>query len=118
MEPEVRDRLVALPARHYASVEDHVDYLADHPTTLGEPLSRHLGGPLRGLRFDLGRVATGVTYWLAPERRIVLLTVFTKTRMRETAQVTRALWAQKICESEHEPAHEEFSRIVPEGKLR
>ncbi|MFE4977277.1 hypothetical protein ACFRAR_34865 [Kitasatospora sp. NPDC056651] len=30
---------------------------------------------------------------------------------------TRALWAQKICESEHEPAHEEFSRIVPKGRL-
>ncbi|WP_308020171.1 type II toxin-antitoxin system RelE/ParE family toxin [Streptomyces sp. LS1784] len=71
IEPEVRDWLVALPARHYASVEDHVDYLADHPTTLGEPLSRHLGGPLRELRFDLGRAATRVTYWLAPERRIV-----------------------------------------------
>ncbi|MFJ6622478.1 type II toxin-antitoxin system RelE/ParE family toxin [Kitasatospora sp. NPDC091335] len=50
IEPEVRDWLAALPARHYAGVEDHLDYLAEHPTTLGEPLSRHLGGPLRELR--------------------------------------------------------------------
>ncbi|MBV2154329.1 type II toxin-antitoxin system RelE/ParE family toxin [Kitasatospora sp. SUK 42] len=118
IEPEVRDWLVELPARHYVLVEGHVDRLAEYPTTLDEPLSRHLDGPLRELRLRLDGAATRITYWLAPGRRIILLTVFTKRRMRETAEVTRALWAQKICESEHEPAHEEFSRIVPEGELR
>ncbi|MGW1175909.1 type II toxin-antitoxin system RelE/ParE family toxin [Kitasatospora sp. NPDC002543] len=112
IEPEVRDWLTALPARHYAVVEDRVDHLAEHPTTLDEPRARHLDGPLRELRFRLDGAATRITYWLAPGRRIILLTVFTKARMRETAEVTRALWAQKTCESEHPPAHEEFSRIV------
>jgi hypothetical protein len=34
-------------------VEDKADHLLDKPTTLGEPYSRHLGGELRELRFDL-----------------------------------------------------------------
>lgn len=51
-----------------------------------------------------------VTYWLAPGRRIVLLTVFRKTRMREEAEVKRAKQAQVLCEAEHGPAHEEFTR--------
>ncbi|MEU9079373.1 type II toxin-antitoxin system RelE/ParE family toxin [Kitasatospora sp. NPDC048538] len=116
IEPEVRTWLAALPPLHYCRTERAVDLLADRATTLGEPYSRHLDGLVRELRFDLGGAATRITYWLAPGRRIILLTVFTKRRMRETAEVTRALWAQKICESEHEPAHEEFSRIVSEGE--
>ncbi|MFI6153507.1 type II toxin-antitoxin system RelE/ParE family toxin [Kitasatospora sp. NPDC051170] len=118
IEPEVRDWLITLSTRHYAAMERRVDILAENPTTLDEPRSRHLEGPLRELRFRLDGTATRVTYWLAPGRRIILLTVFTKRRMRETAEVTRALWAQKICESEHEPAHGEFSRIIPEEGLR
>ncbi|WP_188295227.1 hypothetical protein [Streptomyces sp. CBMA156] len=59
IEPEVRDWLTALPARHYALVEGRIDLLAE---------------------------------------------------------VTRASWAQKTCESEHSPAHEEFSRIVRYGE--
>jgi hypothetical protein len=43
---------------------------------------------------------------------VVLLTVFHKTRSAETAQVARALEAQKICEAEHGIAHEVFDRKV------
>ncbi|GAB2693593.1 type II toxin-antitoxin system RelE/ParE family toxin [Kitasatospora kifunensis] len=118
LEPEVRCWLAELPPRHYIKAEDYVDLLADSPTLLGEPYSRHLGGPVRELRFSLGGEATRVTYWLAPGRRVVLLTVFVKTRMRETAEVTRALWAQKICEAEHGEAHQEFSRSITEEEAR
>ncbi|MFD7643281.1 type II toxin-antitoxin system RelE/ParE family toxin [Kitasatospora sp. NPDC059795] len=118
IEPDIREWLSALPARLYAKAEEAVDVLAERPTTLGEPYSRHLGGPVRELRFGLAGAATRVTYWLAPEQRIVLLTVFSKTRMRETAEVTRALWAQKICQAEHLPAHEEFGRAVTKGDIR
>ena len=34
-------------------MEDKTDRLLDEPTTLGEPYSRHLGGKLRELRFEL-----------------------------------------------------------------
>ena len=47
----------------------------------------------------------------------VLLTVFRKTRMREDAEVRRAKLAQKACEAEHGPAHEEFIRIIEEGEV-
>jgi hypothetical protein len=35
---------------------------------------RHLGGKLRELRFHLGPTQQRITYWLAPGKRIVLLT--------------------------------------------
>ena len=58
-----------------------------------------------------------VTYWLAPHRTVVLLTVFRKTRMREAAEVERARLARKVCETEHGPAHDEFVRIIEEGEV-
>jgi len=69
-------------------------------------------GKVRELRFHLLRQQTRVTYWLAPGRRVVLLTVFPKTRSAETAEVARALHAQKICEAEHGTAHQLFDREV------
>ncbi|MEQ4715221.1 helix-turn-helix domain-containing protein [Nonomuraea sp. B19D2] len=35
--------------------------------------------------------AVRITYWIAPGRRIILLTVFRKQRMRETAEIERAV---------------------------
>ena len=43
-------------------------------------------GAVRELRFHLARAAWRVTYWLAPGRRIVLLTVFRKTRDHQRAR--------------------------------
>ncbi|MGW7051374.1 type II toxin-antitoxin system RelE/ParE family toxin [Streptomyces sp. NPDC054887] len=114
IEPEVRDWLRSLPREHYRFVERHADRLAANPALLGEPYSRHLGGPLRELRFHLDTAAFRVTYWLAPNRRIVLLTVFRKTRMREDAQVERAARAQKECEAAHFPAEAEYHRTFEE----
>lgn len=79
IEPEVRDWLELLPFRLCRRVEDKTDRLLDEPTTLGEPYSRHLGGKLRELRFELDGEAVRIPYWLAPGPRIVLLTVFRKT---------------------------------------
>jgi phage-related protein len=89
-----------------------VGLLAEHAEDLGEPYARHLGGKVRELRFHLLRHQTRVTYWLAPGRRVILLTVFPKTRSAETAEVARALHAQKICEAEHGTAHQVFDREV------
>jgi hypothetical protein len=114
IEPEVQAWLETLSQAHYRAVERHADRLADAPTVIGEPFSRHLEGPLRELRFYLGADAFRITYWLAPGRRIVLLTVFRKTRMREDRQVQRALWAQKECEASHPPASATYHRILEE----
>ncbi|MGW3119705.1 DNA-binding protein [Streptomyces sp. NPDC001107] len=43
-----------------------------------------------------------ITYWIASGRRIILLTVFRKQRMRESAQVDRARRAMARCiEEQH-----------------
>ena len=110
LEPEVRQWLDALPLTDYRTVEYHADRLAEAPTTLGEPYSRHLSGGVRELRFHLGRTAWRISYWLAPHRRIVLLTVFRKTRNRETAQVDRAIMAQQVCEDQHHAATHIYDR--------
>jgi len=76
--------------------------LAEH----AEPCTPHLGGKVRELRFHLLHQQTRVTCWLAPGRRVILLTVFRMTRSAETAEIARALHAQNICEAEHIRAHQ------------
>ena len=99
-------------SRDFGRVDFLVGLLAEHAEDLGEPYARHLGGKVRELRFHLLRQQTRVTYWLAPGRRVILLTVFPKTRSAETAEVARALQAQKTCETDHGTAHQVFDREV------
>lgn len=110
LEPEVREWLDTLSLADYRTVEYHADRLAETPTTLGEPYSRHLRGATRELRFHLHRSPWRVSYWLAPQRRIVLLTVFRKTRGREAAEVERAVAAQRVCEEQHQAAMHVYDR--------
>ncbi|GAB3177990.1 type II toxin-antitoxin system RelE/ParE family toxin [Streptomyces incanus] len=119
LEPEVRQWLESLPPADYLRVMKLADYLADHAETLGEPQTRHLGGKLRELRFSLRSSEQRITYWLAPGRRIVMLTVFRKTRMREQAEVERAHQVQRECEARHRPAdrHDVYDRTVKEEEL-
>lgn len=107
--PEVRSWLAGLSDRDFG----RVDFIAEQAGTLGEPYTRHLGGKVRELRFHLLAQQIRVTYWLAPGRQIILLSVFRKTRSAETAEVARALQAQKIREAEHRPAHDIFDGEVP-----
>lgn len=108
IEPEVLAWLETLPPPDYRAVERFADRLATDGPALVFPLASHLGDGLRELRIGAYRV----TYWLAPERRAVLLTVFRKTKMRETDEVLRAQRARKLCEAEHPPAgeHDVYSR--------
>ncbi|MER7245384.1 type II toxin-antitoxin system RelE/ParE family toxin [Kribbella sp. NPDC000426] len=117
LEPEVRAWLESLPAKHFLKVEEYVGLLAEQAASLGEPYARHLGDGVRELRPTLDGAAMRITYWLAPGRTAVLLTVFRKTRMREEAEVKRALLAKQTCEAEHERAHEEFVRIIERGEI-
>lgn len=87
---EVRDWLESLSTSQFAAAAFYVDLVADRGPLLGEPYTRQLDGKLRELRFHLEGRAVRVTYWIASGRRIVLLTVFTKTRMRETGEIERA----------------------------
>ena len=107
LEPEVRDWLEGLPAQQFATVAFYVDLLADQGPLLGEPYTRQLDGKLRELRFHLQRGAVRLTYWIAPGRRIVLLTVFRKSRMREEREIDRARRALRRCEVEEHTVDEE-----------
>lgn len=117
LEPEVSSWLDTLSDQHFDRVDFIVGRLAESPTTLGEPYSRHLVGKTRELRFHLGPNAQRITYWLAPRRRIVLLTVFRKTKQSESAEVARADAAQRECEAKHlEEAAHDYSRVKQEGE--
>ncbi|MGW5515301.1 type II toxin-antitoxin system RelE/ParE family toxin [Nocardia africana] len=117
IEPEVRDWLEALPAKHFLKIDEYVGLLAEKAESLSEPYARYLGDGVRELRPTLDGAAIRITYWLAPGRRAILLTVFRKTRMREDAEVKRAKIAQQTCEAEHTPAHQEFIRTIEKGEL-
>ena len=99
LESEVRSWLAGLSGRGFGRVYVLIGLLAAHAEDLGEPYARHLGGKVRELRLHLLREQTRVTYWLAPGRRVILLTVFRKTRGAETAEIARALHAQKVCDA-------------------
>src|SRR6266704_6311579 len=91
VEPEVRSWLENLTDRDFGRVDFLVGLLAEHAVDLSEPYTRHLGGKVRELRLHLLATQPRVTYWLAPGRRVILLTVFYKTRSAETREVVRAL---------------------------
>ncbi|MZF58250.1 type II toxin-antitoxin system RelE/ParE family toxin [Streptomyces sp. SID5594] len=114
IEPEVRQWLELLTDAHYDKTERAVDMLLAQPTTLGELYTRHLGGKVRELRFTMDGNAVRITYWLASDRRIVLLTVFRKTRQRGDGEVERARQAQ-TCEADHGPAEHNYDRKKEES---
>lgn len=101
----------------FLKVDEYVGILAERAETLGEPFARYLGDGVRELRPTMDGAAIRITYWLAPGRRVVLLTVFRKTKMREDIEVKRAKLAQQTCQAEHEPAHQEFVRTIERGEL-
>lgn len=100
LEPEVRAWLEGLSSAQFAMAAFYLDLLAEQGVLLGEPHTRQLDGKVRELRFHLDQDAVRVTYWIASGRRIILVTVFRKTRMQETRQIERARRAFRTCIAE------------------
>jgi hypothetical protein len=100
LEPEVADWYLALDDTDRARVRFHIDRLAELGPLLDEPHTRQLDGKLRELRFFLAGRPMRMSYWIAPGRRIVLLTVFAKTQRRERHEVRRARTAMDRCMAE------------------
>ena len=96
-EPEVTGWLEGLNDDRFGQAERYIDLLAEEGVHLGEPFTRQLDGKLRELRFHLERQQTRITYYIASGRRIVLLTVFAKTRQRERLEIARAVRAMGRC---------------------
>jgi hypothetical protein len=84
----------------------HLDLLEERGVLLGEPYTRQLSGKLRELRFYCGGERIRISYWIAG-RRIITMTVFAKTRMRETAEMARAAAATARCQTEGHSADDE-----------
>ncbi|MBU3863273.1 type II toxin-antitoxin system RelE/ParE family toxin [Streptomyces sp. 4503] len=110
VEPEVRAWLELLPGRLYRKVEAYAELLAELGPQTPMPYARRLREGVAELRPSLDGIQTRVTYWITNDRRVVLLTVFHKTRAHEEAQINRAVLAKKECEAEHGPAHTDFTR--------
>jgi hypothetical protein len=100
-EAEVTEWLLSLPAKTFGHVRFYIDLLADQGVALDEPFTRRLRAKLRELRFHVGREQVRITYFIAPGRRIVLLTVFRKTRQQERAEIDRAWQAMRVCITDH-----------------
>jgi phage-related protein len=100
VEPELSEWLKCLPVRHFAVVAFYLDLLATHGSRLGWPHMRQLDGRLRKLRFHLDGRAVRIMYWVAPDGRIVLLTVFMKARMRDEGELARARKVLRTVRSE------------------
>jgi hypothetical protein len=109
LEPEVADWVRTLPDDEFGRVEFYIDLLAERGVRLDEPYTRQLAGKLRELRFYLGAVgqAVRIAYYIASGRRIILLTVFSKQRQRERAEIARAVRAMKRCIAEGHAAEED-----------
>ncbi|WP_066361104.1 type II toxin-antitoxin system RelE/ParE family toxin [Herbidospora mongoliensis] len=96
LELEVSNWLEGLTTAGFTRAEFYIKLLEDQGPLLSEPYTRQLDGKLRELRFYLHNDQMRITYWIAPGRQIVLLTVFRKTRMREARQVERARRALRL----------------------
>ena len=107
LEPEVRDWLEGLDDQRWAQAMFHLDLLEERGVLLGEPYTRQLAGKLRELRFYCGGERIRISYWITSGRRIIALTVFAKTKMRETAEVARAATAMARCQQEAHTAEDE-----------
>jgi hypothetical protein len=97
---EIRDWYLALGDTDAERVRFHIDRLAELGAQLDEPHTTQLDGKLRELRFFPAGRPTRITYWIAPGRRIVLLTVFAKTQREERQEIRRATQAMERCVAE------------------
>lgn len=107
LEPEVRDWFLTLDDTDADRARFHVDRLDELGPLLDEPHTRQLDGKLRELRFYLAGKPIRITYWIAPGRRIVLLTAFVKTQRQERRQINRAKQTMDRCAAEAHTADEE-----------
>jgi hypothetical protein len=105
LEDEVTQWLESLNGDDFGTASRYIDLLETQGVHLDEPYTRQLKGKLRELRFHLRGQQRRITYFIASDRRIILLTTFRKTRNRETLEVWRAEKAMETCLREHR--HEE-----------
>ncbi len=86
----IQDSSHSGPLSHPMKLADLLSCWGAFGSTLAMPHVRSLGKGLRELRFHLRDEQRRITFWIAPDRRIVLLTTFRKQRQNERHEVERA----------------------------
>jgi hypothetical protein len=86
---EVRQWLDSLNASDFGRVAELIDALLTQGPDLGMPYSRGLRAGLFELRNRLRDEQRPITYWFAPDQRIVLLTTFRKQRQNEQNEIAQ-----------------------------
>lgn len=118
LEPEVAQWLDGLSDKHFGKVDDATGLLAQLGPATPMPIARPLRDGVWELRLTLGDVEARLTYWITPDRRIIFLTWFRKTRQHEEKQINRVVLARKQCEAGHGPADRDFHRSTETGGTR
>jgi hypothetical protein len=106
LHPEVERWLFRLSDSEFGTVRFRVELLAERGVLLGEPHTRQLAGKVRELRFHLDDLDMRISYWIATDRRIILLTVFHKVRQHDQREIERAVRAYRNCVAEGHTAEE------------
>lgn len=102
LEPEVEQWLAMLDGDSFHQAAQALDRLEQLGPMLRMPFSRPLGEGLFELRFQCAGDARRVTYWYAPDGRVIALTTFRKQRSHEQREIKRARNALRRCRAEHE----------------
>jgi DNA-binding XRE family transcriptional regulator len=114
LEIEVVDWLDQLPTASFATAVFFIGLLRLQGALLAGPHTAQLGGKvsrLRELRFFLGLEPAGITYWFAPGRRLVLLTVLRDNHVPRRHEVDRARDALRRCGPHGQGPHVSWSGL-------
>ncbi|WP_436792044.1 type II toxin-antitoxin system RelE/ParE family toxin [Yinghuangia sp. YIM S10712] len=117
IEPSVRNWLGdarKVSPGQYRQVLRAVQRLKADPTAMGD-MVKSLGGGLWELRLThFGDISIRIPFWITNDKRIILLTVFEKTRQVERSEVEKARRLMRDCQAGcrgHEPATDEYRRF-------
>ncbi|SEG74217.1 hypothetical protein SAMN04489712_110201 [Thermomonospora echinospora] len=100
LEAEVADWLEQLLTAQFAAVAFAMHLIAAYGALRADPRVQYLGNrfhPMNVMRFYLDTEPMGLSYWCAPERRTVILTVWRVSRICEAAEAARARQALHRC---------------------
>ena len=84
-----------LSTSELATVTRQLERLEELGPLLPYPVSSQLQGKLRELRFHLQQGQFRIPYFISSQRQIVLLSVFRKSKDKETNEVKRAIRKMK-----------------------
>jgi hypothetical protein len=106
LHPEVVGWLQELPDDDFGHALSTSTYWLIRAPSWGSPIRDKFAASFGNCAFTSVERTAGSATFIAPGRRIVLLTVFRKTKPRETAQIDRAEAAMKRCVARDTPPSE------------